>query len=111
LQFEVSQSCQNQSHVVYAHFVDGRVFYIGESSKTFRSRMRLYITHQGSTNVRVRKFIKRFLRHGRKVETFMYKPGAVLVDGLILVNPYVGVEQQLIKVLGRKIINKKDVGA
>jgi hypothetical protein len=111
LQFEVSQTCQDETHIVYAHFVDGRIFYVGESAKTFRSRMRLYIIHQGSTNVRVRKFIKRFLRHGRKVETFIYKPDTVLVDGVLPVNPYVGVEQKIIKILGRKIINKKDVGA
>ncbi len=111
LQFNVSRLKEKMTHIVYAHVVDGKVFYIGESSITFRGRMRLYITHSGSTNVRARKFIKRFLKHGHKVETFCYKPGTILVDGVLEVNPYVGVEQALIKKLGRKLINKKDTAA
>ncbi len=109
LQFNVSRSVEKDTHIVYAHFVDGRIFYIGESSKTFRDRMRLYIIHKGSTNVLVRRFIKRFLRNGRKVETFVFKPSIVTINEGLPINPYVGVEQTLIKIYRRQLVNRKDV--
>ena len=99
------------SHVVYAHVINGSIKYIGECSVTFRSRMRLYITHSGSTNVYVRKAILQALGKGLSVETYYYKPQMITLTTGLTINPYVGIEQALIKKLRLKLINKKDVGA
>lgn len=109
LQFLALDKYEKFTHIVYAHFVDGKVFYIGESSNTFRDRMRLYITHDGKTNIMVRGAVKKYLINGCRVETFVFKPHHVVVNGTLLVNPYVGVEQALIKMYKKHLINKKDV--
>lgn len=106
----IGWSESKHQHFVYAHVVAGRVVYVGESSRTLLNRMYLYITHKGSTNVRVRTAHIADLQAGQKVEIYFYKPQAVLIDGVLSVNPYIGVEQALISKL-KPILNRKDVGA
>lgn len=108
LRANICRSGTKDRHIVYAHVIDDEVVYIGESSHSFRDRMRLYICHEGSTNVRVRKFIKEKLTEGKKVEIYYYKPKTIVVDNVLVVNPYVGIEQALIRIIGKKL-NKKDV--
>lgn len=107
LQANICQSGNKERHIVYAHVVDNVVVYIGESSHTFQNRMRLYIIHNGSTNVEVRKHIKEELTKGKKVDIYYYKPKAILIDNVLAVNPYISIEQTLISLL-KPILNKKD---
>ena len=107
MQATICKSGNTDSHIIYAHVVDGEVVYIGESSTTFRNRMRLYLTHEGSTNVRVREHLMKELVAGKKVEIYYYKPATVVIDSTLTVNPYVSIEQAIIGKL-RPILNKKD---
>lgn len=110
LKVDIAISGNTDTHIVYLHVVDGQIVYVGESSNTFRNRMRLYITHDGLTNARVRLFIKNVLSKGKRVETYYFKPDCVLISNTLVVNPYVGLEQELISRINPKpILNRKDV--
>jgi len=108
LKVRICDSGKEDRHIVYVHVADDKPVYVGESSHTFCNRMRLYIIHTGSTNVRVREFIKQQLADGKKVETYYYKPVTILIDGVLEINPYNGIEQAIIRFVG-SALNKKDV--
>ncbi len=108
MRVHICRTNSTDRHVVYAHVVDDKVVYIGESSDTLRNRLRLYLTHSGSTNVRVRKHIREELQKGKKAETYYYKPETIMIEGVLSVNPYVGIEQALIRMMD-KTLNIKDV--
>ena len=107
-QLKICGQSRVDRHVVYAHVIDGVVSYIGESSTSLHDRVRLYITHDGSTNVRVLKAINDELMAGKKVEVYYYKPTMIVIDGVLSINPYVGIEQALIGCV-KPALNKKNV--
>jgi hypothetical protein len=56
----------------------------------------------------VRKHIREELQKGKKAETYYYKPETIMIEGVLSVNPYVGIEQALIRMMD-KTLNIKDV--
>lgn len=106
LQIHISKKDAVQSHIVYIHVVDGDIVYVGESSTSLKKRMVLYITHDGSTNVRVREYLEEASRIVKKIEFFYYKPSTIVVDKVLVVNPYIGIEQALIATLDTPLNNK-----
>lgn len=108
LQVNICRASSKDEHIVYAHVIHGEVVYIGESSDTFCNRIRLYLIHDGSTNVRVRNFLMTEILKGKSVDIYYYKPATITVDGVLKVNPYVGIEQALISLV-RPSLNIKDV--
>ena len=106
-EFRVQSEHKGKRHVIYAHCVDDKIVYIGETSNTFYKRMYYYCNHKGPTNVRVRSYFKDKFLEGKSIDTFLYKPEKVIVEGLE-VNPYIGIEQKLINELN-PILNRKNV--
>jgi len=110
LKLKISKTVAEQKHVVYIHLIDGKIVYVGETSRTLRERMILYIIHSGQTNVRVRTHIKKRLLKGSKCEIFSFKPEIIIINNKIKINPYISIEQALIKNLGNPLLNRKNVG-
>ena len=106
-EFNCETEHKNKRHVIYAHCVDDKIVYIGETSNTFYKRMYYYCNHKGPTNVRVRDYFEKQYIEGKEIETYLYKPENVLIEGL-MINPYIGIEQKLINELN-PILNHKDV--
>ena len=106
-EFSCTEGNSKKRHVIYAHCVDKEIVYIGETSNTFYKRMYYYCNHKGATNVRVRSYLKEKFLQGKVIETFVYKPEDVIIEGLTI-NPYVGIEQKLINDLN-PILNRKNV--
>ena len=44
--------------------------------------------------------------NGKKIEIYYYKPESILVEGVLSVNPYVGIEQSLIALLDPPLNDK-----
>ena len=106
-EFVCESEQKDKRHVIYAHCVDNEIVYIGETSNTFYKRMYYYCNHKGLTNLRVRNYFKEKFYEGKEIETYLYKPENVLIEGLTI-NPYVGIEQKLIDELN-PILNRKNV--
>lgn len=107
IKVHVDDKYKNLRHLVYAHIVDGKVVYIGETSNTFYKRMYYYCNHSGKTNVRVREHFKEKILEGKIVETYINVPQEVIICGHNI-KTYIGVEQKLIDLV-RPELNRKNV--
>lgn len=97
-------------HYIYAHYVNDKLVYIGESSDLLKRRMNFYCCHPGITNERVRKYFNEKFKKkpSSDICTFIHMPEKIVVSETITVNPYVAIEQTLISMLKPKL-NRKDV--
>ena len=107
IKVHVNNKYKDIRHLVYAHVVDGKVVYIGETSNAFSKRMYYYCNHKGNTNVRVREYFKEQILEGKVVETYINVPKEVIISGHNI-KTYIGVEQKLIDLVRPKL-NRKNV--
>jgi len=112
LRVRVFERFKQQTHLIYAHYFDDKLLYIGESSVEFIKRMNCYCNHNGASNVRVREYVNSIF-HGNHRDpdlcTFIHIPKKKLViNEELSINPYVAIEQELINI-HRPILNKKNV--
>ncbi len=112
LKVSVSPDFKDKTHLIYAHYFNDKMIYIGESSTLFHKRMKCYCSHPGAANVRVREYVNSIF-HGNHRDpdlcTFVYQPDKkIVINEELSINPYVAIEQELINI-HKPILNKKDV--
>jgi len=112
LRVSVNEEFKNIRHLIYAHYFNENLIYIGETSVPFIKRMHCYCNHNGLSNVRVRDYVNSIF-HGNHRDpdlcTFVYQPKEKLViNEHLSVNPYVAIEQELINI-HKPILNRKNV--
>ena len=112
LKVRVFDRFKEQTHLIYAHYFDDKLLYIGESSVHFIKRMKCYCSHPGAANVRVREYVNSIF-HGNHRDpdlcTFIHIPKSKLViNEELSINPYVAIEQELINI-HKPILNRKNV--
>ena len=112
LKVRVFDRFKEQTHLIYAHYFDDKLLYIGESSVHFIKRMKCYCSHPGAANVRVREYVNSIF-HGNHRDpdlcTFIHRPKKkLIINEELSINPYVAIEQELINI-HNPILNKKNV--
>jgi len=112
LRVKVFERFKQQTHLIYAHYFDDKLLYIGESSVAFIKRMNCYCNHNGASNVRVREYVNSIF-HGNHRDpdlcTFIHIPKKkLMINEELSINPYAAIEQELINI-HKPVLNKKNV--
>ena len=112
LKVRVFERFKEQTHLIYAHYFDDKLLYIGESSVHFIKRMKCYCSHPGAANVRVREYVNSIF-HGNHRDpdlcTFVHIPKKkLIINEELSINPYVAIEQELINI-HKPVLNRKNV--
>src|SRR5439155_4804877 len=89
----------NFPNALYAFTVDGKLMYLGKTTRTIRSRMSGYRNPAPtqSTNIRNNQNIREALQQGRCVDIYIFRdPGLMKIGGFHL-NLAAGLEDSLIR--------------